>query len=143
MLEVVQDVARCRRAASMPRYWVSNIGDHREAIMATLPCLRAAKERRSCSILCVSLWYRRMWRFSGCGHCGGIRCGMAHSSRTSAFTWRLVSYSNHRDLCCFDYYHRGLSVWYISLSSNRPILPILLAMVAAFSTCTIVSQPSD
>jgi hypothetical protein len=67
------------------------LGYHREAIMATLPCLRAAKERRSCSILCVSLWYRRMWRFSGCGHCGGIRCSMAHSSRTSAFYLPLPS----------------------------------------------------
>ena len=142
LLEVVSDVTRCPRAASTPRYWVCNMLYHLEANMATLLCLRAAKERRSCNFLYVSLWYRRMWRFSSCGHCGGIRCGMADGTRASAFTRRLVSGSNHRDLFYFDYYHRGLLVWYISISGNRRIFPILLALVAAI-TCINVWQDYD
>ena len=133
LLEVGSDVTRCSRAASTPRFWVSKKLYHREANMATLLCLRAAKKRRSCNFLYVSLWYRRMWHFSGCGHCGGIRCGMADGTRASAFTRRLVSGGNHRDLLYVNNYLRGLLVWYISISCHRRTFPIILAMVAAIT----------
>ena len=111
-----------------------------EQIMATLHCLRAAKERRSCYFLFVSLWYRRMWHFSGCGHCGGIRCGMADGTRASAFTRRLVSGSNHRDLFYVNNYFRGRLVWYISISCNRHTFPNFLVMVAAITSRNVCQE---
>ena len=140
LLEVVSDVTRCPRAASTPRYWVCKMLYHLEANMATLLCLRAAKERRSCNFLYVSLWYRRMWHYSGCGHCGGIRCGMADGTRASSFTRRLVSGSNHRDLFYVHNYLRGLLVWNMSISAYRRTLPILLAIVAAITRTNVLQD---
>ena len=101
-LEVVQDVARCRRAASMPRSGVGDNSDPREAILSTMPCLRAAEMRRGSGIFCVSRCSRRMWHSSRRKRCLRVRRGMALRSRTGAFPWRLVSHSNSRGRRRFD-----------------------------------------
>ena len=115
----------------IPRSWVGDVSDHREAILATMPCWRAAEMRRSSDILCVSRWSQRMWHSSRCRHCRGVRRGMALSSRTGAFPWRLVSQSNSRGRRCFDEFPRGLSLWCTPRGRNWHNLPIRLALVAA------------
>ena len=142
-LEVVHDEAGCRSAASIPRSWVGDISDHREALLASMPCMRAAEMRRSSYMLCVSRWSQCMWHSSRCRHCRGVRRCMALSSRTGAFPWRFVPHSSSRGRRCFDEFPRGLSLWCTPRSRSSLNLPVRMALVAAVKERREVHQAYD